>query len=109
MSRHDKRGSARASASPPERVVIRLYIAGSAPNSVRAMANLGSICDEYLKDNYELEIIDILKQPLRALVDGVLLTPTLSKVSPPPATKLVGDLRAKNDVLMALGLVDKMR
>src|SRR5687767_14632832 len=106
MKRRDKRG---VMPSAPERVMIRLYIAGGAPNSVRAMANLSSICEAYLKDNHELEIIDILQQPLRALVDGVLLTPTLSKVSPPPATKLVGDLGAKKDVLLALGLVDKTR
>ena len=84
--------------------MIRLYIAGSAPNSVRAQQNLGSICDEYLKGNYDLEIIDILQEPLRALVDGVLLTPTLTKVWPQPATKIVGNLSEKRDVLVALGL-----
>ena len=109
MRRHDKRANVTGPASPAGLVVIRLYIAGSAPNSVRALANLTSICEEYLKDNYELEIIDILQQPQRALVDGVLLTPTLSKVSPQPRTRLVGDLGAKNDVLLALGLADKTR
>ncbi len=107
MKRRDKRGGVTPSA--PERVIIRLYIAGGAPNSVRAMANLNSICGEYLKDHYELEIIDILQQPLRALVDGVMITPTLSKVSPQPAIRLVGDLGAREDVLLALGLADKAR
>jgi circadian clock protein KaiB len=104
VKRRDKRGGVTPSA--PERVIIRLYIAGGAPNSVRAMANLNSICGEYLKDHYELEIIDILQQPLRALVDGVMITPTLSKVSPQPATRLVGDLGAREE---ALGLADKAR
>ena len=107
MKRHPKPGEGAGRPPTTGPVVIRLYIAGGAPNSVRAIANLGSICDEYLKGNYELEIIDILQQPLRALVDGVLITPTLAKVSPQPATRVVGNLSEKSDVLRALGLTEK--
>jgi len=108
MSRRRKQKNGTDHPDASGRMVIRLYVAGSAPNSVQAIANLGSICDEYLKDNYDLEIIDILKHPLRALVDGVLLTPTLAKVSPQPATKVVGNLSERSNVLLALGLTDKM-
>jgi circadian clock protein KaiB len=85
-------------------VVMRLYIANNAPNSVRAVANLAAICQEHLKDNFKLEIIDVLETPLRALADGILVTPSLAKVSPSPAVKIVGNLSDKSSVLHALGI-----
>lgn len=85
-------------------VVMRLYIANNAPNSLRAVANLAAICREYLKDRFTLETIDVLEHPLRALADGILVTPSLAKISPLPAAKIVGNLGEKADVLRALGI-----
>jgi circadian clock protein KaiB len=85
-------------------VVMCLYIANSAPNSVRAVANLEAICKEHLKDNFKLEIIDVLKYPLRALADGVVVTPSLAKLSPLPAAKVIGNLSDESSVLRALGI-----
>ena len=85
-------------------VVMCLYIAEGGPNSVRAVANLEAICKEHLQDNFKLEIIDVLKYPLRALADGILVTPSLAKLSPSPVTKVVGNLSDKGSVLRALGI-----
>jgi len=85
-------------------IVMRLYIANNAPNSLRAVANLAAICREYLKDRFTLETIDVLEHPLRALADGILVTPSLAKISPLPAAKIVGNLGEKADVLRALGI-----
>ncbi len=85
-------------------VVMRLYVAGGAPNSVQAIANLEAICQQYLKGHYQLEIVDVFEQPLRALADGVIVTPSLTKLSPLPAAQVVGNLSDKNKVLLALGL-----
>jgi circadian clock protein KaiB len=85
-------------------VVMRLYIAGSAPNSVLAIANLEAICREHLKGGHQLEIVDILEHPLRAMADGILVTPSLTKVSPLPAANVVGNLSDTSKVLLALGL-----
>jgi circadian clock protein KaiB len=103
MSRGRKKdnGSGRTGATG---LVMRLFIAGQAPNSVQAIANLEAMCRQYLDHNHRLEIIDILEDPLRALSDGVLITPTLIKVSPKPATKVVGNLSEKSAVLHALGV-----
>ena len=90
------------------RLMMRLFVAGQAPNSVQAMANLKAVCRQYLDHNYSLEIIDTLEDPFRALADGVLITPTLVKVSPKPATKVVGNLSEKSAVLLALGIKDKL-
>ena len=87
--------------------VLRLYVAGSAPNSVQAIANIEEICRQYLQGNYQLEIVDVLKQPFRALADGVMVTPSLIKLSPPPVVQVVGNLNDKNQVQLALGLTGK--
>jgi circadian clock protein KaiB len=85
-------------------VVMRLYIADAAPNSVKAIANLEAICKEHLQDGFKLEIIDVLESPLRALADGVLVTPHLAKLSPSPAAKIIGNLSDRSNVLHALGI-----
>lgn len=85
-------------------LVMRLYVVNSAPNSLLAIANLSAICKEFLKDNFKLEIIDVLDQPLRALADGILVTPSLAKLSPLPAANVVGNLSDKSGVMRALGI-----
>jgi circadian clock protein KaiB len=84
---------------------LRLYVAGGAPNSVRAIANLAEICKQHLRSAFTLEIIDVLKSPLRALADGVLVTPHLAKLSH-PAAKIVGNLSNRVSVLAALGITE---
>ncbi|MFL6572291.1 MAG: circadian clock KaiB family protein [Burkholderiales bacterium] len=85
-------------------LVMCLYIARDAPNSVRAIANLTAICREHLQGRFKLEIVDVLKSPLRALKDGILVTPSLAKLSPAPAAKIVGNLSDRASVLQALGI-----
>jgi circadian clock protein KaiB len=85
-------------------VKLRLYVAGGAPNSVRAIANLAAICKEHLASAFKLEIVDVLKSPLRALADGILVTPHLAKLSPAPAARIVGNLSDRASVLTALGI-----
>jgi len=84
--------------------VLRLYIADSAPNSALAIANLAAICKEHFGDKFELEIIDVLEDPQRALADGIIVTPSLTKVSPSPLTRIVGNLSDTKSVLHALGI-----
>lgn len=86
-------------------VVMRLYIAQGAPNSVKAIANLEAICKKHLQDGFKLEVIDVLEFPLRALADGILVTPSLAKIAPSPGARMVGDLSDRSSVLVALGLV----
>jgi circadian clock protein KaiB len=85
-------------------VLLRLYVAGGAPNSLLAIANLEAICREHLKDGHRLEVVDVLEHPRRAMAEGVLVTPSLSRLSPLPAVSVVGNLSDRNKVLLALGL-----
>ena len=85
-------------------VVMRLYVAGRAPNSVKAIANLEAICRQHFKDGYKLEIVDVCEHPRRALDDGILVTPSLTKLSPTPGANVIGNLSDTPGVLAALGV-----
>ena len=81
---------------------LRLYVAGNAPNSLRAIANCRAICDEHFASGHDLEIVDLLDHPKRALADGIIVTPTLLKLLPLPVQRVIGSLSDTNQVLLAL-------
>ncbi len=85
---------------------FRLYVADNTPNSMHALANLTALCRTHLADRHEIEIIDVYKDPKRALADGIFMTPTLVKCSPLPRQQIVGTLFQSQIVLHALGLED---
>jgi circadian clock protein KaiB len=82
---------------------LRLYVAGNAPNSVRAIANAKALCEMHFADAHELEIVDLLEHPKRAFADGIIVTPTLIKLAPLPITKVIGNLTDMAQALQALG------
>lgn len=82
-------------------LVLRLYVAGNAPNSVRSIVNIKAICAEHFSSS-ELEIVDLLEEPDRGMADGIVVTPTLLRVLPVPVLRLVGDLSDTSQVLQSL-------
>lgn len=88
------------------RLGLRLYVAGSAPNSMRAHANLLALLDRAGKTDFDLEIVDCFREPQRALRDGVLVTPTLLKLEPAPRASVIGTLSDARQVALTLGLVE---
>jgi len=84
--------------------VLRLFVAGASPVSVRAINNLQVILNEHLKNRYELEIVDVHQQPLLVQSDDVTAVPMLIKKFPLPLRRLVGDMSDTNKVLRGLGL-----
>lgn len=85
--------------------VLRLFVSGTSPNTVKAINNLKSICESHLIDRYELEIIDIHQQPELVKNEDVAAVPMLIKNSPLPKRRLVGDMSEKDKVLKGLGLM----
>jgi circadian clock protein KaiB len=83
---------------------LRLYVAGDTQNSASAVSNLNAICKTHLPDAFDIEVVDVFREPKRALADGVLMTPTLVKLAPSPVTRIVGTLSNLAPVLQALGL-----
>jgi circadian clock protein KaiB len=82
--------------------LLRLYVTGTSPRAQAAIANLRRICEQELHGEYELEIIDVLKNPELAENDKILATPTLIKQLPPPLRRVIGDLSDKEKVLLGL-------
>jgi len=94
-------------AAPPQRYVLRLYVTGMNERSIQAIRNMKAICDEYLQDQYDLEVIDVYKQPALAKGEQILAVPTLVKKLPLPLRKVVGDMSQKEKVLLGLDLVPR--
>jgi circadian clock protein KaiB len=88
----------------PQVFAFRLYIAGDAPNSLQAIANLAQLCDTHLADRHTIEIVDVLLEPKRALTESILMTPTLVTESPYPGHRIVGTLSHTEPILQILGL-----
>jgi circadian clock protein KaiB len=83
---------------------FRLYVAGDSPNSMLAVANLHACCREHLPAGHEIELVDVLREPRRALTDNILLTPMLVRLAPAPERRIVGNLSRREALLAALGI-----
>lgn len=84
--------------------ILKLYVTGNSLHSQRAVANLHQLCKEMLTDNYELSVVDVLADADQAEQDRILATPTLIRVRPEPARRVIGDLSDKKRVMFALDL-----
>ena len=93
-----------AMAKKSKKYELRLYIAGNTPKSVTALNNLKRYCEVHLKDLYEIEVIDLLKNPQLAAGDQILAVPTLVKKVPEPVRKIIGDLSNEAKVLVGLDI-----
>ena len=83
-------------------LLLRLYVSGDAPNSLSAIANARLICETHFPAAYKIEIVDMLLHPLRAMADGIVVTPTLLRLTPLPAKRAVGNLSNSSQVLQLL-------
>lgn len=90
-----------------EKYVLRLYVAGITPKSTQAIANTKKICEEYLAERYELEVIDIYQQPVLAKDEQIIAVPTLIKKLPLPLRKIIGDMSDTERILLGLDLRTK--
>ncbi len=90
-----------------DKYVFMLFISGMSVKSINAIENLREICDTYLHDNFELEIIDVSQQLDLATKYQIVATPTLIKTKPLPQKVILGDLSNTNKVLNALDITAK--
>src|ERR1022692_2568560 len=88
-----------------EKYILKLFVTGILPNSARAIENINAICEQHLKDRYELEIIDIYQQPSLALTEEIIAVPVLIKKFPLPEGRLIGDFSNTEQVLNGLHLI----
>ena len=83
---------------------FRLYVATGTLNSTQAMINLNALCRAHLAGRHEIEVVDVFREPQRALAEEIRMTPTLLKLTPLPPKRIVGSLSQTQRVLEALGL-----
>ena len=88
----------------PGMFAFRLYVAGNGPNSLKAIDNLEQLCASHLPERHEIEIVDVLLDPKRALAESIFMTPTLVTDSPYPGHRIVGTLSQTEPILQILGL-----
>ncbi len=86
------------------RYLLRLYVTGQTPRSLRSIENLRRLCEKYLKGQFDLEIIDIYQQPALASEGQIIAAPTLIKTMPLPLRRLVGDFSDQKRVVLGLDL-----
>lgn len=101
------RATAAGSAKPGKKWWLRLYVAGQTPRSLAAFQNLKKICDEHLKGEYDIEVIDLLKNPQLAKGDQIVAIPTLVRNLPAPVKKIIGDLSNQDRVLVGLDVRER--
>jgi len=87
--------------------ILRLYVTGSSTRSLRAISNLKKFCEEHLSDDYDLEVIDIYKNPNAAREEQIIAAPTLVKRLPQPLRRFVGDLSNTQKLLVGLDIYQR--
>jgi circadian clock protein KaiB len=90
-----------------EKYVLRLYVTGMTARSKRVVRNIKTICEDHLKDRYDLEVIDIYREPVLAKGDQIIATPTLIKKLPVPIRKFIGEMAETEKILMGLDVHPK--
>ena len=91
--------------SQDKQYVLRLYVTGTTPQSLRAIANVKKLCEEYLKGRYQMEVVDLYQQPQLAQGEQIIATPTLIKKLPLPLRRIIGDMSKTERVLVGLDLL----
>jgi circadian clock protein KaiB len=84
--------------------VLKLYITGTTPSSMKAMVNIRKICEEHLQGRYDLEVVDISQRPMLAEGEQIIAAPTLIKKLPLPLRRFIGDLSQTERILLGLDL-----
>jgi len=95
--------------SKNETYLLRLYVTGTTPKSVNAIANLKKICEEHLTGRYDLEVIDLYQKPSLARGEQIIAAPTLIRKLPLPLRRIIGDMSDTERVLVGLDLRIKTR
>jgi circadian clock protein KaiB len=89
---------------PAAHYILRLYVTGQTPRSLRSVENLRALCDKYIPGQFELEVVDIYQQPAMAAAGQIIAAPTLIKSMPLPLRRLVGDFSDQKRVILGLDL-----
>lgn len=88
----------------PDDYRLCLYVTATSPRSTRAIVNVRTLCDEHLSGRYELEVVDVARDPSVARSNQLLALPTLIKRLPLPERRFVGDMSQLDRLMRGLNL-----
>lgn len=103
-SRKSRKGTKASKIAALEKYSLRLYVTGTTPKSICAIASIKQICETHLKGRYRLEVVDIYQQPALAKREQIIAAPTLIKTLPLPLRKFIGDMTRTDRILIGLDL-----
>jgi circadian clock protein KaiB len=86
----------------PKPYVLRLYVTDATPKSARAIVNARRLLEEHLHGRYSLEILNVAEHVAQATQDQIVCAPTLLRLAPPPARRIIGDMSDVARVLKGL-------
>lgn len=89
----------------PENWILILYVVGNSATSQLALVNIKRICEEHVKGDYSIDVVDLVEEPAMAERDQIFAVPTLVRRNPLPQRKLIGDLSNHGKVIAALGMI----
>jgi len=88
--------------------VLRLYITGASPNSIKAVSNIKLFCEKHLKNKYELQVVDVYQQPAIAKEEQIVALPLLVRSFPLPVKRLIGNLSDTGKIIKGLDLIENI-
>jgi circadian clock protein KaiB len=103
----DNSAESKGTAIVREKLILQLYVSGMSPKSMLAIGNIKRLCEKYVKDGFELEVIDIYKNPSLASEQQIVFSPSLIKLLPPPKKVFIGNLSDTNKLMRGLGIINK--
>jgi circadian clock protein KaiB len=109
MIKAGRRAGSETAVAGGKAYAFRLFVAGNGSNSTQARGNLARLCEEYLKGRYQIDIVDVMKDPAIALKHSILLTPMLIMLKPRPGVSVLGNLSDTKTVLATLRLIGDER
>jgi circadian clock protein KaiB len=86
------------------KLVLQLYVSGMSSKSMEAIENIKRLCDEHLNGAFQLEIIDLYKNPEAASEQQIVFSPSLIKQLPLPKKTLIGTFADTEKVIKGLGI-----
>jgi circadian clock protein KaiB len=87
--------------------MLRIYVSGQTGKSRSAVANLKKVCEKEIPGQYEIEVIDVSKNPKVAIDNDLVALPTVIRTLPAPIRKFVGNWSDEKGDLVGFELIDE--
>lgn len=85
---------------------FKIYLVEKSPGSQDLINRITSLFNRKLRNNYSLEIIDIIKNPEVAVKNDILASPTLLKEHPLPSQRIIGNIKDEKTLITMLNLAN---